>query len=303
MSDDESFADYENVSGPARFLKGRGWTATVSLIALLLLAPLICVGWTKYGRYVPADRFRLEAGNIDLTSVPDWIQSDIITEVMRDGSLDEVSLLDPEATVHIAQAFRLHSWVQDVKRVSKHADGHVEVELEYRQPVGMVKVKGGHFPVDGDGILLPPDLSVTAARRFARIEVGETWPLGSPGTGWGNQRVVGAARIASAFGADWQKLQLHTISTSVDPSSKRKNNRPTYVIRTASDRRIIWGHAPQEEIDTEAPAQDKISRLVEYVRTNGPLDELDENTEIDLRSRKTIRVSQRVPSVETMQSR
>ena len=285
------------------------WRTMVFLLGLVFIGAILFWSWKNYGKSIVSDpRFTLVADRIEVTPTPEWIGTDIVAEVIRDGSLERVSLLDLEATVEIKQAFAMHSWVESVERVSKHANGHVTVDLNYRQPVGMVKVvdpngRDGHFPVDGDGVLLPTDISRFSARQLARIEVGETWPSGPIETSWGDKRVIGAASIVAALGPAWQQLRLATISTTDHTPPIADKSDPIYLIHAGNGLIIIWGHAPQKEAESEASADDKVIRLVEYVRTNGPLEKLGPDVRIDLSNQATIKITRLPQQDQAVDSR
>lgn len=314
---DKEHRKEENKSASEPLFRGRGSIAVLSLITTTLIVGLLYIAWQKYGHEVLNDpKYHLTMEKIRITTPPAWIRSNLVSEVMRDGSLDEVSLLDTQASLKIQQAFEMHHWIDSVNRVSKHADGHVEVDLNYRRPVGWVLVENGHLPVDKDGIVLPhrrEEIHLKAMRQLPLIDVGKTYPLGLVGTSWGNARVLGAARIAAVFGPTWSQLGLEKttmqqnskirskITTAVSATSRKKPQRWQYEIITAIGQRIIWGHAPQHEIRGEAAADEKINRLVEYVNTYGPLDSNKPSIQIDLRNQDTIRISQQPNGLERVQ--
>ncbi len=269
-------------------------TSILSLLAVGIFAGILYTGWQKYGNQVlHSGRFEIRKDNIQVTLPPDWIAGDIVDEVMRNGSLDEISLRDTEATVQIAQAFKLHPWIENVQLVSKDATGTVKVELRYRQLAGWVRVEGGHFAVDYTGILLPTNINHEVSERFAFIDVGKTYPdTPRPGDAWGDDRVKGAAKIAGTFGIRWQELELLAIISGTASRGAHRKQRPTFELRSKHGHRIFWGHAPEQETEMEALAVEKVGRLIDYVQANGRLDQLDTGIQIDLRGRDTIRVSQ-----------
>ena len=273
-------------------LSGSGRVPVAAVMVCVVLAGLVYTGWRRYGHVVVSDsRYRLTVDKFDVTPLPKWITSDVTAEVVRDGSLTNTSLLDPDATVHIAQAFRLHSWVASVQRVSKHPQGRVTVQLAYRRPVAMVEVQGGLLPVDVEGVLLPPrDFSATGARRYPRIAVGNSRPLGPRGTPWGDTRVVGAAQIAAQIGTAWEQLQLYRIVASPLSGNGPKRAQPSFELFTKGGVRIIWGHAPMREAGGEATASTKLARLIKYVEKFGPLDVESSAQQIDLRDPHSINV-------------
>lgn len=284
----------------AHLFSSRSWTIFTFLLLVVAAGYAMQIAWQNYNSHVRSHpRF---TPLFQVTSQPAWIQTDILQEVKRDGSLDEISLLDEQATRRIAEAFELHPWVRHVDHVSKHADGTVKVKLVFRKPVGMVKVKGGHFPVDEEGHLLPVDVVVDAVRSFARIECGKTWPAGVTGEPWGDSRVVRAAKIAAAFGAAWQELKLSAIVFNETASVVKHDFTGIYVLRTLQHHQIIWGNAPGDEARVEASTDAKIKRLVDYARTHGPLENLDPNIKIDLRNPETIKISRRLVDIPAQES-
>jgi len=270
---------------------GRWRSVTFFCVGLTVLVLMTVMGWKHYRTYVVSStRFRLDKEHVEITPVPAWIQSDLKSEVMRDGSLSGISLLDYDAAVHIADAFSLHDWVKQVKRVSKHPSGKVRVELVYRQPVAMVRVDRGVFPVDADGVVLPVKGFVPeASLQFAYIDVGQTWPV-NVGVPWGNSLVTGAARIAAAFGAEWNQLGLYEITLASPPPGQTRAT-PSYVLSTRSGLRIHWGHAPEKESQSEVSAADKVARLIRFAKERGELEQMTDDVEIDLRSSSGVYVT------------
>lgn len=281
------------------------------LIAAVVLGVLVggvVFAWQKFGPQITAGpAYRLQPNAIEVSQQPPWIHADVKAEVIRDGSLTNLDLLDPQVTVRIAQAFATHSWVAEVRRVSKHHPAKVVVEVVYRKPVAMVEVEmeveingkrvkeRGLLPVDVGGVLLPTeDFSPNEAREYARVSAGGKAPAGPVGTPWGDPRVAGAAKIAAAFGDRWRELALYRIVAVPDPVSGRLHGEPNFELTTKPGVRILWGHPPGEETSGEASAAQKITRLQQFVAEYGPLDSsLNGTQQIDLRDGQQIRPSAR----------
>ena len=284
----------EEANGMALLRSGRSWTV-FSLLLLVVVAGYVGkLAWQQqrnrlfnHPRFVP--KFQVTPDK------PDWIENDIVDSVIRDGSLDEISLLDEQATKQIAAAFEMHPWVRQVDHVSKHANGIVKVNLAYRRPAGFVKVDGGHFPVDADAKLLPVDVAISVVRGYPRIEVGAELPLGvMVGEKWDDARVIGAAEIAAAFAATWKDLELFAVVYEPAEAVDSQRSGGVFLLRTDQQHRILWGSAPGQERNEEASTDTKVRRLVEYIRSAGPLKNLDPKVEIDLTHPETIRISSRV---------
>jgi len=270
-----------------------GWSSARQLIFVVLILGGATAGaflaWQHFaGKVTDQPEYLLQATDIEITPRPAWVRSDVKAEVVRDAGLIKLNLLSPQVTVQIAQAFATHSWVAEVRRVSKHYPSKVVVELVYRKPAAMVEVcmqdKPGLLPVDGHGVLLPPEdfTPKEANEEFPRISVGNSVPAGPVGTAWGDPKVTGAARIAQAIGERWKDLKLHMILVAADGGTTR-HGEPIYELSTKGKTRILWGHAPGEESSQEATAIQKAARLSQFVSEQGPLDGPSGPREIDVR--------------------
>jgi len=265
-------------------LSGRFSTLFALLILIGAFAFAFSFAWKRWGGVVlNHPKFVLDDERLQITPQPTWIKGDVKREVMRDGSLGDLRVLDPQVTVRVARAFGLHTWVTEVKRVRKEHPGRVFVDLEYRRPIAMVEVltqgQRGLLPVDRKGILLPPqDFTAEETREYVRIAVGDTLPVGPVGTPWGDDRVAGAAHIAGDIGERWKSLELTRVA--VRPNEVGGRRRPEeliYELFTRQGSRIVWGHSVGFERPTEATSVEKIERLVRFfqertLRTGETLD-------------------------------
>lgn len=298
---------------------GRGVVGISAVLLLFLIGSF--VGWAKFGGRISQGRqYRLTVDSFDITPPPPWIHADIRAQVMRDGSLSELSVLDPDLTKRVVQAFELNAWVAEAVSARKrpgNSGPQVVVQLRYREPVVMVRTrdprwKGDCFwPVDTEGVFLPPeDFSASQTRAYLRVEAGNTLPTGGVGMPYGDPAVTGAAKIAAVLKQDWSEMGLEwivvrrTLPTDVaDPAE------PQYVLLPlgapidaitqpaaakpvnlvagdtgSASLEVRWGRAPGREAAGEATAAEKHARLRQLVRQYGRLDQLPASTTIDLRS-------------------
>ncbi|MHB8971308.1 MAG: hypothetical protein ACYC4N_12750 [Pirellulaceae bacterium] len=299
---------------------GRGLFGILALLLLFVVTAF--VGWEKWGDSVKKrPQFALNADSFDITPQPPWIHSDIKAAAMRDGGLAELSLLDPDLTKRVVQAFELNAWVAEAVWASKRAGKtapRVIVQLRYREPVIMVRTrdprwKGDCFwPVDTEGMFLPPEeFSANQTRSYLRVEAGNPLPAGAVGTSYGDPGVTGAAKIAEGFKSLWTAMGLEWILVRNElPQDVGQPVEPTYLllptgapVDAVANRRpsrlvslsnpnatsdapsleVRWGHAPGREAPGEASASEKIASLREYVGRSGRLDQLPPTTIIDLR--------------------
>lgn len=248
--------------------------ATKSTISQVLVWPLVLViggffAWEKWGEQRLGRRFaELSAESIVITPPPEYIRSNVALEVYRTHQLGQVSLLNRLATAAIAEAFRAHPWVDDVLRVEKHAEG-VEVQLRYRQPVGMVRVKSKHpeitqdglFPIDGNGILLPVrDFSGADSLKFIHIEIPNTYPASDEGLPYGDDRIVAAAAICRLLHAEHKKLSIAAIA--LENPVRRFDEGWNFLLIREDRSKIIWGSPPGSELAGEPLAEEKLQQLL-----------------------------------------
>ncbi len=320
--------------------KGPAWTNSVvsllrrvfaplagsgrSLFGITALLLLVVVGgyagWAKWGHIVARrPQYRLTVDCFEITPQPSWIHSDIRSIVIRDGNLTELSVLDPDFTKRVVQAFELNAWVAEVLWAGKRPGStapRVIVKLRYREPVIMVRTRDPRWqgdcfwPVDTEGVFLPPEeFSATQTKAYLRVEAGNSLPAGAVGTSYGDAGVAGAALVAavlkdswSAMGLEWVLVRqerpedvgqpveptylLLPLGAPIDAVAARRTTRLVKLSDLPSDTpslEVRWGHAPGREAPGEASAAEKLLRLRQYVEQHGRLDQLDPTTVIDLR--------------------
>lgn len=234
------------------------------LLVMLLIAGRFI--WNRYGSLVASDpKYALTAAKLDVTAPPEWVQSDVKAAAIRTGKLEELSLLDRDLVARIDEAFRVQTWVAEVEGVTKTATG-VNVELRYRQPIGMVEIftngSAKLQPVDAEGVLLPgAEFSQTQAQQFLRIAVPEPRLHGLiDGTQWPDERVVAGAEIAGLLAESREKLGLFRINMLLPEPGKRERV-PQFEIETTAGHRVVWGSPPSAAKSYEASGDDRLAAL------------------------------------------
>lgn len=249
------------------------WKASAALAAPLALYLLGAMAWDRHAeRLTQSHDYQITARRIAVTPQPPWIHGDVKYEAIRDGGLEKLTALDHDAAQRVEKAFALHTWVARVKQVRKKYPALVEVDLEYRRPAAMVEVVGGLYPVDGAGVLLPPDnFAEVQVRDYLRVNVGRSMPAGPVGTDWGDELVADAARIASFWNDRWKAIGLYRVR-AIDADKARTMKQPAcFALETRQGDRVLWGRAPGRELKAEPSAEDKAAHLVQYVQQHGSL--------------------------------
>ena len=114
--------------------------------ALSVLWPAILilggyVAWHRWGAIHVAKQYGgIDPTLIQVTDPPSYVRTNVVKSVYRDTAMEELSLLDRQATAKIASAFSMHPWVRKVVSVRKLPGGVIDIRLEYREPVAMVHV-------------------------------------------------------------------------------------------------------------------------------------------------------------------
>jgi hypothetical protein len=250
---------------------------------LLLALSCVVAAWVflpKLGARFPNlqdhQQYRLPTAQIEITPPPRWVPADLAEQVARRAGLpDELSLLDKDATRRVAEAFERHPWVKGRVRVSTSVPARMRVELEYREPVAMVRAASGAalFPIDAEATLLPSaDFLPAEVPKYPLINNVRTPPRGAEGTVWKDDNVIAAAQLAVLLKPYWQQFGLQSIRVP-----ENSDNQVAWVdlnlqLMTQGGSRVIWGRAPGAKHPGELPADKKIERIKFYLKHHGPFD-------------------------------
>jgi hypothetical protein len=284
--------------------QGRFVLLAIVLLMALGIGPHLI--WRHIGpRVLSGANYQLLPQHIELQPPPDsvrWIRRDVKAEIVRDASLDRpLLILDDDLAARIYRAVAMHPWVERVHRVQKHHPARVTVDVTYRRPVAMVERPGqggALLPVDGAGIVLPPeDFSPIEATRYPRIVAISTSPLGV-GSRWADSRVIGAASLAALLGDRWRTLNLERIVPSERPDGPPGSDEFAFELWTRWGTRIHWGRAPGSDAAGELSAEEKLARLMHYAEQFGSLDEPGDGHEFDLRQRGEMLIYRRTAQRE-----
>lgn len=244
-------------------------------------------------RFVPDLRERPEyqfrTADMRITPPHAWVPATILQEVVIAAHLpDTVSLLDPDLCRVVAEAWEHHPWVKRVISVHITTEPALVVDLEYREPAALIRVADGYYPVDTEGVLLPPrDFSASAPELLPQVLNITTTPQGGTGVKWDDPVVAAAARLATilAPGQDlaryWNRFQLKAIiapTVSSPPTAEQM----LFELETAGGNRVLWGRPPGED-SLEPTPEVKLARLAEYQSRFGSLDGVSGRHRIDIR--------------------
>jgi len=214
------------------------------------------------------DEYRLRTCEVEVPDLPRWVPISFVDQVIESAKLpDEVSVLEPNLAAQIAEAFEQHPWVQKPVTVRVSVPARIEVSFDYREPVAMVSVSDGHYPVDSEGILLPSgDFPPSDIDLYPKVTGMTTAPLAGVGTAWGDERVTAAARLAVVLFPYWSEWKLSSVEVPPRSTADVVYEELRFVVTTEGGSRIIWGRAPGNDHPLEVTDEQKIGRLKSFLK-------------------------------------
>jgi hypothetical protein len=142
----------------------------------------------------------------------------------------------------------------------------VQVRVEYRRPVALVVVRGGMYPVDGRGVLLPPeDFAAQDSVRLIPVHGVSSTPAAPAGRLWNDPAVLAAADLAFYLGSRWRDLQLTAIIVGQPPNASAKAAEIPLELETVGGSRILWGRMPGTQFPGELTGEQKLGRVQKYL--------------------------------------
>jgi hypothetical protein len=230
--------------------------------------------------------YQLAFDRIELSRAPhDHVPTDLLRQIQRQHEFPEqVSILDETLVNRLAAACAAHPWIESVSEVRTTYPPRIVIQLNYRRPACLVGLKSGWYPVDPEGVLLPPsDFSAADAERYPVVRNVRSVPAGPAGKSWGDPVVLAGARLAETLRADWPELQLAAIVAPKPSSAKVDPADLIFSLSAKGGSRIVWGRAPGSGHPGELTAAQKIGRLQKYLQEFGGFDQPRGPYEIDIR--------------------
>ncbi len=245
------------------------------MFAVLPLVFLGYFGWLFYGaEHLDRGLYAFDTENLTVTPQPTWIRrTQVVDEVIEVGAFEELSLLDPQITATIAQAFETHAWIKSTLRVTKSGSGELVVDLLYREPRALVfqpmasdepggEAKFGFYAVDDEGYVLPrQDFESEDAFNYIAIIADGIQPTKNKvRMAFGDKRISEALELCRFLGPVREKLGLRAVFVSPDKSTLGVDGW-LMSLETVDRHTVSWGHAPNQESTDEENAQSKLARL------------------------------------------
>jgi len=249
------------------------------MLLLFALAVTCLIGWARWvwnrarPHVVNSRVYLVHPSEIEVTSPPPWVRSDVKAEVIRDAGWDApISILEEDTSERINRAFEFHPWVASARTTLTYP-ARIEVKLHYRKPAAMVRLELPRglqlIPIDEQGTRLPAE-DFTAEDRAEYPQISDLSNVPVVGQKAADERLVGAARLAALLSDVWHRFGFHVI-TPADGLRSSEGSAELQIF-TRSGVAILWGWPPGSEPQGEIAASEKLARLKQYVQEHGPLD-------------------------------
>ena len=287
-------------------LRPRNLGAITLAMLFVVVIPAIPALWPSVRQNA---KFQMSVDRIDLTPATRWTPHDIVENVAKNHpDWSERSLLESSLAADLAAAFAQHPWISQVDRVEKTRQGRVIVQVTYRTPVAMIETHRGLYPVDAQGVLLPPnDFSLAESDQLPHLRQIRTMPSGPAGTVWGDPLVVSGVKLCAALMPEgnleshWVRYGLEAIVAPLAPpgTAEITPEPPVFELLTQGGRRIIWGRPPGDD-SLEPTVTQKLGRLDSYIRQQKSLDQPVGAYRIDIRGFDATRLLVERPGTGTV---
>lgn len=206
-----------------------------------------------------------DAPQIKLADLPDWMPRDLREQLTRqasatiDNHLFEKPLVDRLA-LHMAQS----PWVNQVNKVRKQYGNIVTVDCRYREPVALVRDRGGLVLVDREAIRLPAEVMRRSLASMDLLLI-QGVSAAAPHTGalWLGEDLLAGLALADLIKRQRYAEQIAAIN--VNNFGGRDDPVAAHLELLAHDgTHIRWGLPPFRESWREASTAQKLVSL-EYV--------------------------------------
>jgi hypothetical protein len=240
--------------------------------ALALLLGLIGVGRAARDSLRERPIYRVAFADLDCTPPEGMPRAAFLEEVRSLSHQPEaLQVLDEDLIARVHRAFLVHPWVESVRRVDiepQHgAKSAVRLDIAYRRPVLAVcssaQGRQDKYMVDRHSVLLP---MTTVFARLPVLTSDVRLPAGPAGSRWGDARVAAAAKTVALLQAHLTRLHLDASQVEIIQGE---------IVFRRPGVRIVWGHAPGQEKEGEAPAKVKLRRLLDYQKEHNGLGALE----------------------------
>lgn len=195
-------------------------------------------------------------------------------EVMHDKMQDHLQGLsdgpwiEPTLCARIVERLVQSPWVAAVRSVDKRADGVVEIDCAYRQPLAVLQMGDKFRLIAEDGVVLPGEYGTHGGLPIIQ---GVTTTLPAPGMAlMGDDALAGIAMVRLLRDEAFLD-QIVAIRVEGSAGAGASGGRNIELTTDQNGGRIIWGSAPGHEVEENTTDQ-KLAILRSNFERSGRVD-------------------------------
>lgn len=242
------------------------------IVGLAVAAGVWHYAQTALHDYARAHHARpITAEDVVIEDPPAWMPRGLDLEVRRlvaaqvgEDPVDNTTLRAA------AGALRDWAWIEPggVRQIKRLVDGRVSVDVRFRSPLAVIRMRDGYHLVSDEGVRLPAlytheqvermDVPVLVNVSAAPPRHGEAWP--------GEEVAAGLALVRFLAGEPFMEEV-----EAIDVSGRDARGRLRLALRTG-DGAVLWGLPPGREQSIEPDARTKLHRLRRVVTARGSID-------------------------------
>ena len=205
---------------------------------------------------------------------PVWTTDELINEIKNiPGLKREYNIFEKDLTRNIAELYEKNPLISKVYYVEREFPGRLNLKLELRRPIAIVKRKDKEYLIDKDCVRLPKKfykyplenedaVYVVNRRRFKVVEHGEKWDNTAIEEGINLLNYLKYNKIDKL-------LELGAIDVS-NVGKRIKRGKSDINLWTRNGTLVKWGCAPSCEKPGELSNYEKLQNLLSVVNEKGP---------------------------------
>ena len=254
-------------------------TLFIGCVCLIVIGSVVL--WEQNSKYfLQNEKYALTPDRITVSDgeMSDELRTMILSDLGQPGDT-ELSTLDTNLVSHVASFVESQPFVQRVS-VRKTAS-NLRVDVDYRDPVGIVEVGKLQIAVDSQGVILDGRVYASkTADDFLRITLDRPVSRGlSTWETWPDQRIVQAAAVCNELQPVWKEFELYRVVTFARPNEPATESYD-FQAWTKFGGKLIWSRSGVRNVT----ANQKIKAVREFIEENGPLEKMAHSQILDVSS-------------------
>lgn len=216
--------------------------------------------------------YLVDGSDVRISKPHRWVSPDFFTEaVERSGLRTPLSVADPALIPALKAGLEASPWIAEVRAMRADFNDGIAIHVIYRKPAMTVQTASGLYPLDGEGVVLPPqDFRPEDADRLPMLRLPDLGQPPSVGQRWRDERIRSAATIAIDLDdpldeqSVWRRCDLKTIDIALADES-------IFELRSRAGSRVVWGRVGEAALDVEPSVEKKIGKLEQILTERGSL--------------------------------